>query len=139
MKKAAAHEIVKELRQNKGFSQKDLADKVGLTQQAIALLENGKRKLEFELFIKILNELGTTTNELHDIIHSVFHQVAKEDTLEIETLISDLETDDTRMLDVEILQNFQKLNTSGKKEAAKRIQELTEIPRYTIKEESPAE
>ena len=40
---------------------------------------------------------------------------------------------------VEILQNFQKLNTSGKKEAAKRVQELTEIPRYTIKEEPPAE
>ena len=51
MNQAKAYEIIKKLRQKKGLSQKDLADKVGLTQQAIALLENGKRKLEFDLFV----------------------------------------------------------------------------------------
>ena len=48
MKKVNAHEIIKQLRQERGLSQKELADKVGLTQQSIALLENGKRKLEFD-------------------------------------------------------------------------------------------
>lgn len=73
MKKAPAYKIVKVLRQNKGFSQKDLAAKVGMTQQAIALIENGKRKLEFELFIDILNSLGTTQEELHEIINEVYN------------------------------------------------------------------
>lgn len=139
MKKAPAHEIIKELRQNKGISQKDLADKVGLTQQAIALLENGKRKLEFELFIEILNAIGTTPNELKNIINSIFPRISLDESKEVEQIISELEKDDTSMLDIEILQNFQKLNNPGKKEAAKRVQELTEIPRYTVKEEPPAE
>ena len=50
---------------------------------------------------------------------------------EAERIIEELEKDTTRMLDVEILQNFRKLNKSGQTEAAKRVQELTEIPRYT--------
>lgn len=72
MKQAKAYEIIKQLRQKKGLSQKELADKVGLTQQAIALLENGKRKLEFDLFIEILDKLGTTGDELSEIINTIF-------------------------------------------------------------------
>lgn len=79
MEKAKAYEIIKQLRIEKGISQKDLADKVGLTQQAIALLENGKRKLEFDLFIEILNKIGTTTTELKDVIHSIFSQPSEEE------------------------------------------------------------
>ena len=80
---AKAHDIIKQLRQKKGISQKELADRVGLTQQAIALLENGKRKLEFDLFIDILNNLGTTSNELSEIIQTIFLQT---DTKELKTL-----------------------------------------------------
>ena len=74
MNQAKAYEIIKQLRQKKGLSQKDLADKVGLTQQAIALLENGKRKLEFDLFVEMLNKMGITSNELTEIINSIFSQ-----------------------------------------------------------------
>ena len=72
MKEVKAHEIVKQLRLENGLSQKELADKVGLTQQAIALLESGKRKLEFDLFVKILNEIGTTPEKLSEIINIIF-------------------------------------------------------------------
>ena len=87
MGQAKAYEILKQLRLEKGLSQKELADKVGLTQQAIALLENGKRKLEFDLFVEILNEIGTTPEELSNIIHSIFSQYH---TKEFQTL-DDLE------------------------------------------------
>lgn len=74
MKQAKAYEIIKQLRQKRGLSQKDLADKVGMTQQSIALLENGKRKLEFDLFVEMLNKMGATNTELTEIINSVFSQ-----------------------------------------------------------------
>lgn len=71
MKIVSAISIIKRLRQRNGISQKELSGKVGLTQQAIALIESGKRKL----------------------------------------------------------------NNIGKKETRKRVQELTEIPRYTEPDE----
>ena len=52
-----AHEIIKELRLKNGMSQKALAEEIGMTQQSVALLENGKRKVEFDLFIKIMDVL----------------------------------------------------------------------------------
>lgn len=35
-----------------------------------------------------------------------------------------------------LLDNYSKLNDTGKREADKRVQELTEIPRYTQKEKN---
>ena len=52
-----AHEIIKEVRIKNGISQKKLAEEIGMTQQAIALIENGKRKVEFDLFVKIMDYL----------------------------------------------------------------------------------
>ena len=52
-----AHEIIKESRIKNGMSQKALADKLGMSQQAIALLEHGKRKIDFDTFIKIMEIL----------------------------------------------------------------------------------
>lgn len=55
--KKQAFEIIKELRIKNGLSQKALADEIGMTQQSIALLENGKRKIEFDLFVEIAKVL----------------------------------------------------------------------------------
>lgn len=52
-----AHEIIKEARIKNGISQKKLAEEVGMTQQAIALIENGKRKVEYDLFVRIMDYL----------------------------------------------------------------------------------
>ena len=128
MKQAKAHEIIKELRFKKGISQKDLAERIGTSQQAIALLENGKRKLEFDLFVEILNKMETSDLELKNVINSIF--LRSNETMQL----TELETSKTRMLDIQLLRNFEKLNDIGKIEAAKRVEELTEIPRYTQKE-----
>ena len=64
-----SYSIVKEYRVKKGLSQNDLAKKVGLSQQAIALIENGKRKLEADLFIKILQALNLSEEESKDILN----------------------------------------------------------------------
>lgn len=55
MKSKKAHEIIKELRIKHNLTQKELAFEVGLTQQAIALIEAGKRKVDTDLFLKIID------------------------------------------------------------------------------------
>lgn len=49
---------------------------------------------------------------------------------EIEELISDLEAHKDDPSELKILQAYHKLNFSGQCEAVKRVEELTEIPRY---------
>lgn len=57
------NEIIKNLRIQKKISQKSIAEKVGISQQAFALIEQGKRKLDFNFFIAILEGLECTTQE----------------------------------------------------------------------------
>ena len=52
-----AYEIIKSLRLKNGLSQKELADRVNLSQQAVALIESGKRKVEFDLFVKMADAM----------------------------------------------------------------------------------
>lgn len=51
------YQIIKELRTRAKVTQKELAEKVGLSQQAIALIENGKRKIDIDLYLKIIDIL----------------------------------------------------------------------------------
>ena len=39
-----------------------------------------------------------------------------------------------QQIDIELVKSFKKLNDSGKAVAIERVEELTEIPRYTQKE-----
>lgn len=55
-----AYEIIKSLRLKNGLSQKELADRVNLSQQAVALIESGKRKVEFDLFVKMAEAMKET-------------------------------------------------------------------------------
>ena len=53
-------EFLKDLRKEKGLTQKELADKVFLTFQSISNFENGKRNCTFDLGMKILNAVGVS-------------------------------------------------------------------------------
>lgn len=90
MKTASAHEIIKEIRQKRGISQKELADRVGLTQQAIALLENNKRKLEFDIFLKILDSMNVSQQELSNIVNKIYVQES-ESLCEMTTFIDEID------------------------------------------------
>lgn len=52
------------LRQEKGLTQKELADKIGVTDKAVSRWETGKNYPDFELFESIARELGVTVNEM---------------------------------------------------------------------------
>lgn len=45
---------LKEIRKASGFSQQELADKLGIKQQQYSLYETGIRKISLELFLKML-------------------------------------------------------------------------------------
>ena len=51
---------IKELRKDKGLSQTELADKTGVSEQAISFYENGKRHPKIETWQKIANALNTS-------------------------------------------------------------------------------
>lgn len=64
--------VLKDLRLKRNISQKSIAEKVGLTQQAIALIENGKRKVDFDLFLKIVDVLDYP---ICDVINDIGYHI----------------------------------------------------------------
>lgn len=56
--------IIKDLRKKNDVSQQELARRIGTTQQSIALIESGHRKVTFETFLKILDALHESLMEV---------------------------------------------------------------------------
>lgn len=167
----------REERIKQGLSQKELAEKVGLTQQAINRFEHGQKKIDLELagkLCKVLNikKLGsfdvhfrtsdtqTDTNETTDIV------LTESDILEYNKIIDKQKNGDgftpydkrfisdfinksplvrewfiinglkSKEKNLSSIQDaYELLNEDGQKEAAKRINELAEIPKYQKKDE----
>ena len=55
---------IKEIRKAQGMTARVLAQKVGLTESAINLYENGKRKPDYEMVLKLADALGCLVEEL---------------------------------------------------------------------------
>ena len=116
----STYKIIKELRQNKHMSQNELAKRVGLTQQAIALIENGKRKLDLTTFINILKNLDLTDVEMEAVMDAINKDCSISQTVE------QINEDNEREIAYQkatIEAYFNRLNKRGKSEAVKRIGE----------------
>lgn len=59
---------IKELRKNFGMTQKDLADKVGVSRQTILAIEQDKYDPTLQLAFKIAVFFNTTVDKLFDYI-----------------------------------------------------------------------
>ena len=57
-------EKIKELRMNMGLTQKQLAEKVGVVQSMIAMIETGQKNPSFDLAQKIADVFGVDMNEI---------------------------------------------------------------------------
>lgn len=55
---------IKELRLSLGFTQKELADQIGVAQNTIAQYEKGNAKTSIEAIVSLANILQTTTDYL---------------------------------------------------------------------------
>ena len=123
----STYKIIKELRQNKHMSQNELAKRVGLTQQAIALIENGKRKLDLTTFINILKNLDLTGVEMEAVMDAINKDCSVSQTIE------QINEDNEREIAYQkatIEAYFNRLNKKGKSEAVKRIGEMAELDIY---------
>ena len=135
---------IKEVRKAKGITQKQLAKEIGYSsQQSIAHLENSDKAPRYEVVEKIAHALGVHTSELYPPVIDFtkkptneaelkeWNEALKEFNIAIE-LSDQLEFYFTWFELIE--KSYEKLNTAGKHEAAKRIYELTLIPEYTKKD-----
>ncbi len=133
-------ENIKLIRKEKGYTQKQLAEKLGTSPQNFAQYENGKRKPKFETLKKIADALGVPAG---DLIESIcIGPMFEDDISALEYLQENysecpLENESEIKTEKFLLDNYRKLNDTGKIEAVKRVQELTEIPKYTTPDQPP--
>lgn len=85
---------LKRIRTEKGFSQGEIAEKVGIAKSTYSLYENGKRKPDIEKIKKIIKALETTSNEL------------------LNTNIAD--TDTYSEFEIKLIQKYRDLDQHGK-------------------------
>ena len=131
--------LIRERRLQLGISQTELAEIIGTTKSAICRYENGSRIPTSDIFVKLAACLQLDDNDIISIGKPVGISSAQ-----ISNSISKLFVPETEHLmnlakrkgvnfdpssDI-VLMLFADLNDNGKKEAIKRLQELTEIPRY---------
>lgn len=170
-------DIYKKLRQiriEKGFSQKALGEKCGLTQQAINRIEQGQRKIDLDLLLRMSDALNVSISEILSYDNMIGNITPSgdivymdSDLIEYNRIIEKQENGegftpyDRRFISdfidksplvrewfienglkskekkLKRIQNaYEHLNSEGREEAAKRIEELTEIERYTKSHES---
>ena len=113
---------IKQYRKEKGFTQEQLANAVGVSVMTIRRFEAGTREPRTLMLEKIANALDVPLIDLYvNKTHNRFQ------------LLNDILAANPE--DEELLTAFDMLNSTGKQVAVQRVQELTEIERYTKDEE----
>lgn len=128
------------------MTQKELGEKLGgIPQQQIGRWENGKSNPKLNTIQKIAAALSVNVNDLLESplddssLYKVFKNASPSDYPMGRRFINaelTIQVDDWQQIDIELVKTFKKLNEAGKAIAIERIEELTEIPRYTQKEEN---
>lgn len=151
---------IKGVRELKGFTRQNMAEKLNIGYSTYSNYENGKRRIPLSVLLEISDLLDI---DINFFLQSEFDDYSEWETNKILTnphtseriinqykelhklLQSDLDkmtshSDEANKnkpskfaLD-KISEYYNKLNADGKKEATKRVEELTYIPKYTNKE-----
>lgn len=104
---------LKELRKSKNISQKDFAEYMNVAQNTVSRWENGDRLMDTDTLLRAARYFGVSTDYLLGV------EKRRQILIEIDDPIQE-----------ELLDGFVKLSDIGKKEAVKRISELTQIQNY---------
>lgn len=131
---------IKECRIKKGLTQKQLGNLIGVSPVMISQYETGIRNPKAETINKL--SLALDSKELLMYNYVIHANITYDQKLYNEfynTLfdgLSGLSPNDASYEQV-ILKSFRQLNKTGKQEAIKRVDELTELPKYTKPEQQP--
>lgn len=144
-------ERIRQLRKEAGLTQKQLGEKCGIAEPTIRKYELGKLKPKIETLIKIANALNVNVSAFsHDNViyfnNIPDKKIEEMSSEEIKATFRKLSLDEVMDLfsrfednliekypeSVDLLKlYYNELNVTGKKEALKRIRELTKIKEYT--------
>lgn len=126
------------------MTQKELGEKLGgIPQQQIGRWENGKSNPKLNTIQKIASALSVNVNDLLESpldgspLYRAFKNANPSDYPTGRDFINahlSKQVNDWEQIDIELVKKFKQLNETGKSIAIERIEELTEIPRYTQKE-----
>lgn len=143
-------EKIRRIRKERNLTQKQLGDLCGMADSAIRRYEIGKGNPKFETLERIAKALRVPVSDiLPDVIKISFPQATPvlphtpteeelskmtPEQIEYAALLG-LSDVLPEVLDTRLLNAYKKLNKLGKVESVRRVEELTEIPKY--KKEPP--
>ena len=128
-KKISIGETIRQFRIRARMTQKDLAARVGLTQQAISLIESGNRRIDVELFIQILVVFDERLDQyLADNIDGI-------DIQKLSSYFTEISNGSSASLNARFIQAFNNLNSTGKKKALEQMDLLAKIGEYQLPQE----
>ena len=133
--------VIRELRVRKGYSQKEMSELTGIPYSTYSNYENNNREPSKEQLQKIANALNIPLSEFTEILMKQCHLASLRNGMEglqFGIVLQDV-YDVLKGKNLELLKHFYKLNEDGKTKAIERVEELTEIKRYTEREEQQAE
>lgn len=115
-------ENIQRIRKSRNFTQADLAKRANLSEISIRKYESGDRNPKLEAIRSIAAALEVPICDLKPDWKSFSH----------EEIVKDFEG--LPLHELRILQDYRILNETGQDEARKRVNELTEIKKYTEKD-----
>lgn len=119
-------DMIRKCRTEKGLTQKKLGELCGIADSNIRKYASGNQNPKIETLQKIADALDIPVNRL--LAGKIISRDELKEKLSeygLTHLVPDTEEERT------VLENCKKLNETGKKEAAKRVEELTHLEKYT--------
>ena len=119
-------DMIRTCRTEKGLTQKKLGELCGIADSNIRKYESGNQNPKIETLQKIADALDIPVNRL--LAGKIISRDELKEKLSeygLTHLVPDTEEERT------VLENCKKLNETGKKEASKRVEELTHLEKYT--------
>lgn len=119
-------DMIRKYRTEKGLTQKKLGELCGIADSNIRKYESGNQNPKIETLQKIADALDIPVNRL--LAGKIISRDELKEKLSeygLTHLVPDTEEERT------VLENCKKLNETGKKETAKRVEELTHLEKYT--------
>lgn len=112
---------IKEARKKAGMTQSELAQKLNIPFQSVSQWERDIRNPKYETLLRIADALGVTYFDLLPVSGFDLSDYFPE---------QNNESRESSARRAHIIDAYERLNSVGQKEAVKRVEELTEIPRY---------
>ena len=123
---------IKAGRKSKGLTQEQLASLIGVSSKTISRYEQGIAEPGVDTLFSLSEVLDIEMSEFLYFSESVFNLKEAEEIYNYEMQLEDGYVELEKIINM-LFSSFATLNIAGKREAAKRVEELTHFVQYTDK------